>query len=63
LNEGYVIAVGRGLVTPEGKIIASGLKQGDKVLLPAFGGNTIKVDSEVKYYIIYFNDNIFCKDI
>ncbi|KAF9975428.1 10 kDa heat shock protein [Actinomortierella ambigua] len=46
LNEGYVIAVGKGLVTSEGKVIASELKEGDKVMLPAFGGQSIKVDNE-----------------
>ncbi|KAG0232168.1 10 kDa heat shock protein [Actinomortierella wolfii] len=46
LNEGYVIAVGKGMVTSEGKVIAPELKEGDKVMLPAFGGQSIKVDGE-----------------
>jgi chaperonin GroES len=54
LNEGYVIAVGKGLVTSEGKVIPSELKQGDKVLLPAYGGSIVKVDSEE---LILFRDS------
>ncbi|KAG0087969.1 10 kDa heat shock protein [Podila epicladia] len=54
INEGYVIAVGKGLVTQEGKIIASELKEGDKVLLPPFGGSAIKVDNEE---LILFRDS------
>ncbi|KAF9435677.1 10 kDa heat shock protein [Entomortierella beljakovae] len=46
LNEGYVIAVGKGLVTSEGKVIAPELKEGDKVLLPPYGGSSVKVDNE-----------------
>ncbi|KAF9308999.1 10 kDa heat shock protein [Linnemannia elongata] len=46
LNEGHVIAVGKGLVTQEGKIIPSELKEGDKVLLPPYGGSAVKVDNE-----------------
>ncbi|KAG0293814.1 10 kDa heat shock protein [Linnemannia gamsii] len=46
LNEGHVIAVGKGLVTQDGKIIASELKEGDKVLLPPYGGSAVKVDNE-----------------
>ncbi|KAF9201081.1 10 kDa heat shock protein [Haplosporangium sp. Z 27] len=46
LNEGHVIAVGKGLVTPEGKVIAPELKEGDKVLLPPYGGSAVKIDNE-----------------
>ncbi|KAF9136795.1 10 kDa heat shock protein [Mortierella hygrophila] len=46
LNEGHVIAVGKGLVTQEGKVISSELKEGDKVLLPPYGGSIVKVDNE-----------------
>ncbi|KAF9137379.1 hypothetical protein BG015_002739 [Linnemannia schmuckeri] len=46
LNEGHVIAVGKGLVTQEGKVIPSELKEGDKVLLPPYGGSAVKVDNE-----------------
>ncbi|KAF9967161.1 10 kDa heat shock protein [Mortierella alpina] len=46
LNEGYVVAVGKGLTTQEGKIIAPELAEGDKVLLPPYGGSAVKVDNE-----------------
>ncbi|KAI1320709.1 10 kDa heat shock protein [Mortierella claussenii] len=54
LNEGYVVAVGKGLVTPEGKVIASELKEGDKVLLPPYGGSAVKIDNEE---LILFRDS------
>ncbi|KAF9285657.1 10 kDa heat shock protein [Mortierella alpina] len=59
LNEGYVIAVGKGLVTQEGKVIASELKQGDKVLLPAYGGSAVKVDNEE--FLLFRDSEILAK--
>ncbi|CAO3568228.1 unnamed protein product [Mortierella alpina] len=46
LNEGYVVAVGKGLTTQEGKVVPSELAEGDKVLLPPYGGSVVKVDNE-----------------
>ncbi|KAG0049058.1 10 kDa heat shock protein [Gryganskiella cystojenkinii] len=54
LNEGYVVAVGKGLMTQEGKLIPSELKEGDKVLLPPYGGSIVKVDNEE---LILFRDS------
>lgn len=34
----------------EGKVIPSELKEGDKVLLPPYGGSAVKVDNEVNYH-------------
>ncbi|CAO3573823.1 unnamed protein product [Mortierella alpina] len=59
LNEGYVIAVGKGAVTQEGKVIASELKQGDKVLLPAYGGSAVKVDNEE--FLLFRDSEILAK--
>ncbi|GJJ72785.1 chaperonin GroES [Entomortierella parvispora] len=59
LNEGFVIAVGKGLVTSEGKVIPSELKQGDKVLLPAYGGSAVKVDNEE--FILFRDSEILAK--
>ena len=59
MNEGYVIAVGKGKVTPEGKAIASELRQGDKVLLPPYSGSAVKVDNEE--LILFRNSEILAK--
>ncbi|KAG0005888.1 10 kDa heat shock protein [Entomortierella chlamydospora] len=59
LNEGYVIAVGKGSVTKEGKVIPLELKEGDKVLLPPYGGSTVKVDSEE--FLLFRDSEILAK--
>lgn len=42
-----MIAVGPGAPDKEGKIIPTTVKTGDKVLLPGWGGNSIKLGEEV----------------
>ncbi|EPQ50241.1 chaperonin Cpn10 [Gloeophyllum trabeum ATCC 11539] len=54
LNEGTVIATGPGAPTKEGKVVPCNVKAGDRVLLPSWGGNAIKVGEE-EYYL--FKDN------
>jgi len=51
-QEGTVIAVGPGSITPEGKIIPMTLKKGDRVLFGKYSGT--EVDSE--YLIIREGD-------
>eukprot|EP00301_Raphidiophrys_heterophryoidea_P024204 c7774_g1_i2.p1 GENE.c7774_g1_i2~~c7774_g1_i2.p1 ORF type:complete len:115 (+),score=15.63 c7774_g1_i2:54-347(+) len=46
VNEGVVAAVGPGARNREGNHIPISIKVGDKVLLPDFGGQKIKVDAE-----------------
>lgn len=47
VNEGIIEAVGPGAIHPQtGNRIAPALKVGDSVVLPAYGGNTVKVGSE-----------------
>merc|ERR1711977_60641 len=46
VNEGKVIAVGPGARTPEGSLIPMGVKEGDTVLLPEYGGTIVKVDDK-----------------
>ncbi|KAI3646389.1 hypothetical protein MP228_001947 [Amoeboaphelidium protococcarum] len=47
LNEGLVLAVGPGSVNNQtGQRVAMSLKEGDKVVLPSYGGQTVKVNSE-----------------
>lgn len=47
IPEAHVIAAGPGAVNREGKTIPMSVKAGDKVLLPGFGGSSIKVGDEV----------------
>jgi chaperonin GroES len=46
LNEGTVLAVGPGALDKEGKRIPPSLREGDRVLLPSYGGSNVKIDSE-----------------
>lgn len=43
-----VIAVGPGAPNKDGQIVPTTVKAGDKVLLPGWGGNAIKVGEEVR---------------
>jgi co-chaperonin GroES (HSP10) len=47
LPEATVIAVGPGATDKEGKIVPMSVQSGDRVLLPGWGGNAIKVGEEV----------------
>ena len=46
LNEASVLAVGPGKRDNDGKLIPMGVAVGDKVLLPQYGGNEVKLDDE-----------------
>lgn len=45
-QEGKVIAVGKGKITEEGKLIPLDVKVGDKILFGKYGGTEIKVEGE-----------------
>uniref|UniRef100_A0A7S2SH55 10 kDa chaperonin n=1 Tax=Eucampia antarctica TaxID=49252 RepID=A0A7S2SH55_9STRA len=45
-NEGDVIAVGPGIRDVSGALHMPTLKAGDKVLLPEYGGTTVKVEDD-----------------
>lgn len=48
-QEGKVIAVGKGKVDDNGKLVPMDVKKGDKVLLPKYGGTEVKMgDKEYK---------------
>ena len=47
LPEAIVIAVGPGAPGKDGKIITPDVKAGDRVLLPGWGGSSIKVGEDV----------------
>lgn len=59
LNEADVIATGPGLETTEGKLIAPTVKSGDRVLIPPFGGSTIKVGEDE--FLLFRNADILAK--
>ncbi|CAH6718754.1 10 kDa heat shock protein, mitochondrial [[Candida] jaroonii] len=60
LNEATVIAAGPGLTHPAtGEIIPTSLKSGDKVLLPPFGGSSVKIGEEE--YLLYSDKEILAK--
>jgi chaperonin GroES len=45
-QEGKVIAVGKGKMTEEGKLIPLDVKVGDKILFGKYSGTEIKIDGE-----------------
>eukprot|EP00798_Chlamydomonas_sp_ICE-L_P013947 gene13947-19882_t len=46
VNEGEVVSVGPGRRTKDGELIPCSVKEGDKVLLPEYGGAPIKLDTK-----------------
>eukprot|EP00834_Sanchytrium_tribonematis_P007869 NODE_789_length_3873_cov_0.228405.p7 type:complete len:118 gc:universal NODE_789_length_3873_cov_0.228405:1318-965(-) len=59
LNRGEVLACGPGMMNKEGKTLPVSVKVGDKVVLPNFTGNTIKVDNEE--FVIVRDSEILAK--
>ncbi|PSS05484.1 hypothetical protein EW026_g2386 [Hermanssonia centrifuga] len=59
LPEGTVIAVGPGAPNRTGNVVPTNVKAGDRVLLPGWGGNAIKVGDE-EYYL-YKDSEILAK--
>jgi len=45
-QEGKVIAVGKGKITEEGKVIPLDVKAGDRILFGKYSGTEIKVEGE-----------------
>ncbi|KAF4762807.1 hypothetical protein N7455_009491 [Penicillium solitum] len=58
-NEAQVLAVGPGLLDRDGKRLPMGVIAGDKVLIPQFGGNAIKVGEEE--YTLFRDHDILAK--
>ncbi|KAJ4978235.1 hypothetical protein NE237_009015 [Protea cynaroides] len=56
LNSGKVVAVGPGARDRDGKLIPVSVKEGDSVLLPDYGGTTVKLAD--KEYHLYRDDDI-----
>lgn len=55
LNSGKVIAVGAGSRGKDGNTIPVGVKEGDHVLLPEYGGTEIKL-AEKEYHLFRDDD-------
>ena len=45
-QEGQVIAVGKGKVTEDGKVLPLDVKEGDRILFGKYSGSEIKLDGE-----------------
>jgi chaperonin GroES len=54
--EGEVIAVGKGRIADDGKVIKLDVKVGDRVLFSKYGGTEVKIDGED--YLIMREDDI-----
>ena len=54
-QEGEVVAVGKGKVTDDGKLIPMEVKVGDKVLYGKYSGTEIKIE-DVEYMIMSQDD-------
>jgi chaperonin GroES len=50
-QEGEVVAVGKGKITEDGKILPLDVKEGDRILFGKYSGNEIKLDGE-EYLIL-----------
>jgi len=59
LPEATVIAVGPGAPNKEGTVIPTQVKAGDRVLLPGWGGNSIKVGEDE--YFLFKDSDILAK--
>jgi len=59
LPEATVIAVGPGAPNKQGHVVPTSVKAGDRVLLPGWGGNSIKVGEEE--YFLFKDSEILAK--
>jgi chaperonin GroES len=54
-QEGEIIAVGKGKVADDGKVIAMDVKVGDKILFGKYSGTEVKIE-DVEYLIMHQDD-------
>jgi chaperonin GroES len=59
LPEGTVVAVGPGAPNKDGQIIPVNVKEGDRVLLPQFGGQPVKIGEDE--YTIFRDADLLAK--
>ncbi|BCR06718.1 10 kDa chaperonin [Desulfuromonas versatilis] len=55
-QQGKIVAVGKGKVTEDGKVLAMDVKVGDKVLFGKYAGTEIKIEG--KEYLMMREDDI-----
>ena len=55
-QEGTVVAVGKGKVSDDGKVLPMDVKKGDKILYGKYSGTEIKIDD--KDHLIMHQDDI-----
>ena len=55
-QQGNVVAIGKGKVTEDGKVLPLDVKVGDKVLFGKYAGNDIKLDG--KEYLMMREDDV-----
>ncbi|KAH9168660.1 chaperonin 10 kd subunit-domain-containing protein [Lactarius sanguifluus] len=60
LPEATVIAVGPGAPNKEGTVMPTSVKAGDRVLLPGWGGNSIKVGENVPFPLLLSAWGLMC---
>ena len=54
-QEGEVVAVGKGKMTEDGKVLPMDVKPGDRILYGKYSGNEIRID-EVEHLIMHQDD-------
>ena len=54
-QQGKVLAVGKGKVTEDGKVLPLSIKEGDTVLYTKYAGQTVKVD-DVEHIVLKEDD-------
>lgn len=55
--EGKVIAVGKGRIADDGKVVPMELKAGDRILFSKYGGHEVKIDGEE--FLIMSQDDVY----
>ena len=54
-QEGQVVAVGKGKMTEDGKLLPMDVKPGDRILYGKYSGNEIKID-DIEHLIMHQDD-------
>ncbi|KAJ3049943.1 10 kDa chaperonin [Rhizophlyctis rosea] len=58
-NEGIVVAVGPGARGKDGQVQPVSVKEGERVLLPQYGGSTVKLDGNE--YLLLKDEELLAK--
>ncbi|KAI9012074.1 chaperonin GroS [Phycomyces nitens] len=59
LNQGHVVAVGKGALNKEGGHIPLQVAVGDKIILPPYGGSVVKIQDEE--FLLFRDSEILAK--